>query len=98
MRQYGSIQIAALQAALKLIGGACVSEVFARDLPQAGTQELDVPDAHARTKERFDQAGALEHLQCRRLQGGPARLVMRPRPAFHNAWPDSVAKQFASRE
>jgi hypothetical protein len=38
------------QAALKLIGGADVSEVLTLDLPQAGTQELYAPDAHARAK------------------------------------------------
>jgi hypothetical protein len=72
--------------------------VLARDLPQAGTQELDVLDAHARTKEGIGQAGAPKHFQRRRLQGRPTRLAMRPLPAFHDAWLDAVAKQFASRE
>jgi hypothetical protein len=86
------------QAALILVGRAGISELLARDLPQAGTQKLDLSDAHARAKERIGQAGALEHFQCCGLQGGPARLAMRPQSPFHNAWPDTMTNQFASRE
>jgi hypothetical protein len=82
----------------ELINRAGFREVVARDLPQAGTQELDVLDAHARAKERFSQTGARKHFQCRGLQGGPSRLPMRPQSAFHNAWPDTMTNQFASRE
>ena len=48
------------KAALEAVGAAGLGEVVARDLPQAGAQELDAPDAHARAKERLDQAGPVE--------------------------------------
>jgi len=59
---------------------------------------LDVPDAHAGMKERVDQAGPLEHLQHRWLEGGTASLVMRRESALHNPRPDAVAEEFAGRE
>jgi hypothetical protein len=43
------------KAALKLILAAYILEVRRPDLPQTRTQDLNVPDAHARAKERFDQ-------------------------------------------
>ena len=86
------------QAALKLIFAAGIGEISRRDLPQAGTQELNAPDAHARAKERLDQAGPVENLQHRRLKSGPASLVMRREPALDDARPDAMAKKLAGRE
>ena len=57
-----------------------------------------MPDAHARAKERFDQAAAVENLQHRRLERGPASLAMRREPALDDARLDAMAKKFAGRE
>jgi hypothetical protein len=59
---------------------------------------LNVPDAHARAKERFDQAAPVNNLQHRRLQNGPAGLSMRREPALHDARLDAMAEKFAGRE
>jgi hypothetical protein len=56
---------------------------------------LNVPDAHASTKERFDYTTPLKHLQNRRLESGPASLAMRRKPALHDARRDAMAKKFA---
>ena len=86
------------KAALKLILAANIREVRRPDLPQTRTQDLNVPDAHARAKERFDQAAPVKNLQHRRLERGPARLAMRREPALHDARLDAMAKKFAGRE
>jgi len=86
------------KAALKLVLAANTSEARGRDHSQIRAQELNVPDAYARVKERFDQAAPRKCLQYRRLENRPARLVMRCHPALHDARPDAMAKKFASRE
>ena len=64
------------------------------DLLQAWSEELNVLDRHARTKERFDQAPAIKDLQHRWLEGGAARLVMWREPALHDARLDAMAEEF----
>jgi hypothetical protein len=79
------------KAALKLILAANIGEACGHDLPQTRTQELNALDAHARAKERLDQAAAVKNLQHRRLESGPARLAMRREPALHDARLDVAA-------
>ena len=86
------------KAALKFVFAAKISEVGGHDLPQTRTQELNVPDTHARAKERLDQAAPVNNLQHRRLQSGPASLAMRREPALHDARLDAMAKKFGGRE
>jgi hypothetical protein len=59
---------------------------------------LNVPDVHAHAKKRFDQAAAVENLQHRRLERGPASLAMRREPALHDARLDAMAQKLAGRE
>ena len=86
------------QAALKLIFAPDISEFHRRDLLQARAQQLNLPDAHARAKERLDQTGPVDNLEHGRLQGGPARLVMRREPALDDARLDAMANKLAGRE
>jgi hypothetical protein len=57
-----------------------------------------VPDVHPRAKERFDQAGPFKHFQHRRLENGPASLIMWREPPLNDARPDTMTKKFAGRE
>jgi hypothetical protein len=57
-----------------------------------------VPDTNTCAKERFDQAASFKNLQHGRLKSGPASLVMRRQPAFHNARLDAMAKKLAGCE
>jgi hypothetical protein len=86
------------QAALEFIVAADIGEFRPRDLLQAGAEDLNLPDAHARAKKRLDQAAAVKNLQHRRLDRGPASLAMRGQPALHDARLDAMAKQLGRRE
>jgi hypothetical protein len=86
------------QAALKLILAADTREIRGRDLLQTRTEQLKLPDAHARVQEWLDHAGPVEDLEHRGLQGGAARFVMRREPALHDARLDAMAKKLAGRE
>jgi hypothetical protein len=59
---------------------------------------LNVPDAHACAKERFDQPASSKNLQYCWLERGPARLAMRCEPALHDARLDAMAQKLAGRE
>ena len=85
-------------AALELVPAADAAEIRARDLPHARPHELAVLDVHAGAEERLDQASAFDDVEHRRLEGGPARLMMRREPLLDDARLDAVARQFAGGE
>jgi hypothetical protein len=59
---------------------------------------LNVPNAHARAKEWFNQAAPGKNLQHGWLKSGSASLVMRGGQALDDARLDTVAKKLAGRE
>ena len=52
----------------------------------------------ARLQKSVDDAAAVENLQDRRLDGGPARLMVRRRPALDDSRPHAVAEKLAGGE
>src|SRR5260370_34208632 len=82
------------QAALKFILAPDTSEFRGCDFLQTRAEQLNLLDAHARAKKRLDQAAPLDDLQCRRLQCGPASLVVRRESALHHAGPHAMTKKF----
>ena len=64
------------QAALKFILAFDTCESPGRDFLQTRSEQLNLPDAHAHVKKWLDQPSPLDDVQRRRLQRGPARLVM----------------------
>ena len=57
-----------------------------------------MPNAHARAKERFNQATPFKNLQHRRLKSGPASLAVRGEPALDDARLDAMAEEFTGCE
>jgi hypothetical protein len=57
-----------------------------------------VLDVDSGAEERLDQAGSVDNVEHRRLERGPASLMMRREPLFHDARLDAVARQFAGRK
>ena len=86
------------QAALKFIFASDTCESRGRDFLQTRSEQLNLPDAHARVKKWLDQASPLNDVQRRRLQRGPARLVMRRQSALDDTRLDAMPNQFARRE
>src|SRR5262249_16106309 len=86
------------QAALKFILAADPSESGGRELIQARSEQLDLPDAHAGAKKWLDQASPVDDVERRRLQCGPASLVMRRQSALDDARLDTVPREFGRRE
>jgi hypothetical protein len=86
------------QAALKAIFAAVVGERAGCDFMKPRPDELNVFDMHACAQEWLDQACPVDALQDRRLQRGPARLVMRGRPELDDPRHDAVTDELAGRE
>ena len=86
------------QAALKFMFASDTREFRGRDFLQTRSEQLNLPDAHARVKKWLDQASPLDDVQRRRLQRGPASLVMRRQSALDDARLDAMPNKFARRE
>ena len=86
------------QATLKFILAPDIGEFRGRDFLQTRAEHLNLPDARARAKKRLDQAAAIDDLQCRWLQCGPASLMVRREFALHDARPNAMTKKFTGRE
>ena len=86
------------QAALKFVFAPDIREFRGRDLLQTRAEQLNFPDAHARAKERLDQAAPVNNLQHCGLQRGPASLAVRRQSALDDARLDPMPQEFAGRE
>ena len=86
------------QAALKFVLAPDTGKLRGRDFLQTRSEQLNLPDAYARAKERLDQASPVDDVQRRRLQRGPARLVMRRKSPLDDARLNAMSNKFARRE
>jgi hypothetical protein len=86
------------QAALKFILTPDTSEFRGRDFLQTRSEQLDLPDAHARPKKWLDQASPVDDVQRRWLQSSPAGLVMWRQSALDDARLDAMPNKFAGGE
>ena len=84
--------------ALKLIAAADAAKVGGGDLLHAWAHKLGMLDMDAGGQERLHQTGAVENLEHRRLERGPAGLVMGREPLLDDARLDAMAHEFAGRE
>ena len=85
-------------AALKFVFAAEALELGKSKARLPGPQNLDLPNAHAVGEKGLDHAGLVEEFKHRRLERGPARLVVGGGASLDDPRLHAMADEFACRE